>query len=143
LTEQLPEAEKRLLTRDEMEDQLAVMMGGRVAERILTGQLSSGAANDLQRATQLASRMVAEFGMSEHLGPVGYGQPDPAALRRRPFAEETQREVDTEVARVLREAEATAEKLLTDARGGLEALVARLLEDDTIDGDEVRSLVHG
>ena len=141
LTEQLPEAEKRLLTREEMEDQLAVMMGGRVAERLLTGQLSSGAANDLARATQLATRMVAEFGMSDQLGPVGYGQPDQSALRRRPFAEDTQREVDGEVARVLREAEATAEKLLTAERRALEGLVERLLEDDTIDGDEVRALI--
>lgn len=141
LTEQLPEAEKRLLTREEMEDQLAVMMGGRVAERIVTGQLSSGAANDLARATQLATRMVAEFGMSEHLGPVGYGQPDPSAFRKRPFAEETQRDVDHEVARVLREAEATADKLLTDHRGALDALSDRLLEDDTVSGDVVMDLL--
>ena len=141
LTEQLPEAEKRLLTREEMEDQLAVMMGGRVAERLLTGQLSSGAANDLARATQLAVRMVSEFGMSDQLGPVGYGQPDQSALRRRPFAEDTQREVDAEVARVLREAEATAEKLLTAQRDALEALVDRLLEADTVDGGVVRELV--
>ncbi len=141
LTEQLPEAEKRLLTREEMEDQLAVMMGGRVAERLLTGQLSSGAANDLARATQLAIRMVSEFGMSDQLGPVGYGQPDQSAFRKRPFAEDTQREVDAEVARVLREAEATAEKLLSAERDALEQLVDRLLEDDTVDGDEVRALV--
>ena len=141
LTEQLPEEEKRLLTRAEMEDQLAVMMGGRVAERLLTGQLSSGAANDLARATQLATRMVSEFGMSDQLGPVGYGQPDQSALRRRPFAEDTQREVDGEVARVLREAEATAEKMLTAERRALEQLVERLLEDDTVDGDEVRHLI--
>lgn len=141
LTEQLPEDEKRLLTREEMEDQLAVMMGGRVAERLLTGQLSSGAANDLTRATQLATRMVSEFGMSDHLGPVGYGQPDQSALRKRPFAESTQREVDTEVARVLRESEATAEKLLTAHRDELEQLVARLLEVDTVDGREVYALL--
>ena len=141
LTEQLPEDEKRLLTREEMEDQLAVMMGGRVAERLLTGQLSSGAANDLARATQLATRMVSEFGMSDHLGPVGYGQPDQSALRKRPFAESTQREVDTEVARVLRESEATAEKLLSSHRDELQALVDRLLEIDTVDGDEVYALL--
>jgi cell division protease FtsH len=141
LTEQLPEEEKRLLTREEMEDQLAVMMGGRVAERILTGQLSSGAANDLARATELATRMVAEFGMSEQLGPVGYGPPDPSAFRKRPFAESTQRDVDTEVGRVLREAEATADKLLTDRRAELQRLVDRLLEDDTVDGAEVAELL--
>ncbi len=141
LTEQLPVEEKRLLARDEMEGQLAVMMGGRVAERALTGQTSSGGANDLVRATQLARRMVAEFGMSEQLGPVGYGEPDDSPFSQRPFAESTQRDVDTEVSRILREAESTAEKLIQDHREGLEALVARLLEVDTVDGDEVRELL--
>ncbi len=85
--------------------------------------------------------MVAEFGMSEQLGPVGYGQPDDSPLSQRPFAESTQRDVDTEVSRILREAESTAEKLLQAHRDGLEALVARLLEVDTVDGDVVRELL--
>ena len=144
LTEQLPVEERRLATHREMEDRLVVMMGGRVAELALTGQGSSGAANDLARATQLAGRMVASFGLSDSLGPVGYTQDDsstPPALRRKPFAEATHHEVDQEVARVLREAEATAEKLVSEHREALEELVDRLLEDDTVEGDVVHELV--
>jgi cell division protease FtsH len=145
-TEQLPIEERRLLTQQEMEDRLAVMMGGRVAELEVTEQASSGAANDLAQATRLAGRMVAEFGLSSELGPVGYAGADqdgytPPALRQRPFAEETQYAIDQEVARVLRQAEATARKLVSDHREVLDRLVDRLLEDETVDGDVVYDLL--
>lgn len=144
-TEQLPLEEKRLLVVDEMQDMLAVLMGGRVAERLVTGTTSTGGSNDLARATQMATSMVTQYGMSEHLGPIGYDDPSlsgvPPSMRQKPFAEATHREIDTEAARILREAEATAEKLLTGAREALDALVERLLVDDTVTGRVVYELV--
>src|SRR5262249_57213114 len=103
-----------------------VRLGGRAAELVVFGQGSIGAANDLAEATQLAIRMVREFGLSSALGPVGYGSDSPQYLGgpiqdglRRPYSEETQRVVDEEVARLLREAEQRAAALLNDHPAGL------------------------
>jgi cell division protease FtsH len=121
-------------------------MGGRAAERIVVGEVSTGASNDLAGATALATRMVREFGMSTTLGPVGFASDTPAYLGgeeigNRPYAEETQRVIDREVARLLREAEKRALRLLTDHRDELDRLTDLLLERETIDGSDVERLV--
>ncbi|MEU0510479.1 MULTISPECIES: ATP-dependent zinc metalloprotease FtsH [unclassified Amycolatopsis] len=141
-TEQLPEAERHLYSEAYLRDLLAVRMGGRAAEIVTFAQGSTGAANDIADATELATKMVTEFGLSPALGPVGYPTATPAFLGGPPqtarhYAEETQRIVDTEVARLLREAEDFAVRTLQDHRVALEHLAAQLVEHETVDGSAV------
>jgi cell division protease FtsH len=124
-----------------------VRLGGRAAELVVFGQGSTGASNDLAGATDLATRMVREFGLSAALGPVGYGSDSPQYLGGGPagnrvYSEETQRVIDTEVARLLREAEEHAVALLTRHRGALDALTQALLEQETVSGDVVREVAR-
>jgi cell division protease FtsH len=147
VTEQLPLVERHMYTEDYLHDSLAVRLGGRAAELVVLGQGSTGAANDLAGATDLATKMVREFGLSETLGPVGYpeggsvflGSGGPG-MSSRPFAEATQAEIDREVAKLLREAEKRAIELLRGHRSVLDALTNLLLEDETVDGSEVYRL---
>jgi cell division protease FtsH len=142
VTEQLPIDERHLYTEGYLKDSLAIRMGGRVAEQLVFGQTSTGASNDLAGATDLATRMVREFGMSQTLGPVGFASGSPMYLggeevRSRPYAEATQRVVDEEVAKLLREAEQRATVLLSDHRAALDQLTELLLERETVDGTDV------
>src|SRR5215471_7178532 len=147
VTEQLPLDERHMYSEDYLYDSLAVRLGGRAAELVEFDQGSTGAANDLASATDLAIKMVREFGLSRKLGPIGYpeggssflGSGGPA-LSSRPFAEATQAEIDEEVSRLLREAEERAVKLLKDHRSVLDALVSELLEMETVDGSDVYRL---
>src|SRR5437868_1375894 len=147
VTEQLPLVERHMYGEDYLHDSLAVRLGGRAAELVVLGQGSTGAANDLAGATDLATKMVREFGLSETLGPIGYpsggsvflGGGGPA-MSSRPFAEATQAEIDKEVARLLRQAEQRAVELLKENRAELDALTRVLLEDETVDGSEVYRL---
>ena len=114
---------------------------------MVIGQGSTGAANDLAGATDLATKMVREFGLSRTLGPVGYPEGGSvflggggAAMSSRPFAEATQAEIDKEVAGLLRQAEERAIALLKDHRAELDALVGLLLEEETVDGSQVYRL---
>jgi len=147
VTEQLPLVERHMYTEDYLEDSLAVRLGGRAAELVVLGQGSTGAANDLAGATDLAIKMVREFGLSETLGPVGYPEGGSVFLggggpgvSSRPFAEATQAEIDREVSRLLRQAEQRAVATLKSHRHELDALVAELLERETVDGSDVYRL---
>jgi cell division protease FtsH len=147
VTEQLPLVERHMYTEDYLNDSLAVRLGGRAAELVVLGQGSTGAANDLAGATDLATKMVREFGLSPTLGPVGYPEGGSVFLggggpgmSSRPFAEDTQAEIDREVAKLLRQAEKRAVELLTEHRAELDALTDLLLEDETVDGSEVYRL---
>jgi cell division protease FtsH len=145
-TEQLPIDERHLYTEGYLKDSLAIRMGGRAAELLVFGEGSTGAANDLAGATDLATKMVREFGLSPELGPVGFASGSPMYLgseevRSRPYAEATQRIVDQEVARLLGEAEQRALSTLGDHRDTLEALTALLLERETIDGSDLYRLL--
>ncbi|HET6825561.1 MAG TPA: ATP-dependent zinc metalloprotease FtsH, partial [Amnibacterium sp.] len=146
VTEQVPEEERHLYTEEQLRGTLAVRLGGRAAELVVYGAGSTGASNDLASATQLATRMVTEFGLSPALGPVGYASDQPGYLgpgqQAHPYSEETQRVVDEEVARLLREAEAAAVDLLTRHRSALDALAAELLEHETVDGSVVRRIAQ-
>jgi cell division protease FtsH len=147
VTEQLPLVERHLYGEDYLTDSLAVRLGGRSAEVVVLGQGSTGAANDLAGATELATKMVREFGLSESLGPIGYptggsvflggGGPE---LSSRPFAEATQAAIDAEVSRLLRDAEVRATDLLRSHRKQLDSLVALLLDRETVDGADVYRL---
>jgi cell division protease FtsH len=144
VTQQLPLVERHLYSEDYLTQTLAVRLGGRAAELVEFGQGSTGAANDLASATDLAVKMVREFGLSPAVGPVGYPEGGSVFLgaggpgmSSRPFAEATQAAIDAEVARLLREAEERAVSLLRNHRAELRSLVALLLEQETVDGDAV------
>jgi cell division protease FtsH len=148
VTEQLPLDERHLYGEDYLTDSLAVRLGGRAAELVEFGQGSTGAANDLASATDLATKMIREFGLSPALGPVGYPEGGSvflggggAPMSSRPFAEATQAKVDSEVSRLLREAEETAVGLIRSHRPELEQLVNLLLEQETVDGSAVYRIV--
>jgi cell division protease FtsH len=148
VTEQLPIDERHLYSEEYLTDSLAVRLGGRAAELVEFGQGSTGAANDLASATDLATKMVREFGLSPALGPVGYPEGGSVflggggqGLSSRPFAEATQATIDSEVSRLLREAEQTAVDLLRAHRGELDQLVSLLLEKETVDGSAVYRIV--
>jgi cell division protease FtsH len=150
VTQQLPEAERHLYSEAYLNDLLAVRLGGRAAELVVFGHGSTGAANDLAQATDLAVRMVREFGLSPALGPIGYSDQGPRYLGgpvedglRRPYSEATQRVVDEEVSRLLREAEDRAVTMLREHRDQLDWLSEHLIEQETIDGSVVLDVVRG
>jgi len=147
VTEQLPLVERHMYSEDYLRDSLAVRLGGRAAELVVIGQGSTGASNDLAGATDLATKMVREFGLSEKLGPIGYPEGGSvflggggSAMSSRPFAEATQAIIDEEVSRLLREAEARAIELLSGHRPELDSLVSLLLDVETVDGSDVYRL---
>ncbi len=148
VTEQLPVDERHLYPESYLLDSLAVRLGGRAAEVLVLGEASTGAANDLSGATQLAIRMVKEWGLSPRLGPIGYGSDGPSYLsgsqfgQERPFAEGTQQAIDEEVTRLLREAEDTAHSLLSDNGAALQAVISALLEKETISGGDFFEIVR-
>ena len=145
VTEQLPLEERHLYPESYLLDSLAIGMGGRAGEKLVLNEVSSGAANDLQGATQLAERMVREFGMSPRLGPVGFGDGGraylgPQQIRSRDYAEATQALIDEEVQRLLQEAERRATSMLEDHRDVLDRVTELLIERETADGTEVYEL---
>ena len=147
VTEQLPAVERHMYGEDYLHDSLAVRLGGRAAELVVLGQGSTGAGNDLAGATDLATKMVREFGMSPVLGPVGYPEGGSVFLggggpgmSSRPYAEATQAAIDGEVSKLLREAEERAVNLLKSHRAELDSLVTLLLERETVDGSDVYRL---
>ncbi len=149
VTEQLPLVEHHLYGEDYLNESLAVRLGGRAAELVVLGQGSTGAANDLASATDLAIKMVREFGLSSKLGPVGYpeggsvflGGGGGPGLSSRPYAESTQAVIDAEVSRLVREAEQNAISLIRAHQRDLGRLADLLVEKETVDGDEVYRLL--
>ena len=148
-TQQLPTDDRYLMTRDELLERLCVFLGGRVAEEVVFGDISTGAQNDLQRATDIARSMVTEYGMSERLGLVTYTREKrPAFLdvlqgppSAREYSEETARAIDAEVSRLLAEAHERVRAILTDRRQALDTLAQTLLEKETLQGDELTRLL--
>jgi cell division protease FtsH len=148
VTEQLPVDERHLYSESYLKDSLAVRLGGRAAELLVLGEASTGAASDLVGATDLATRMVREYGMSQRLGPVGFASGSPMYLggeevRSRSYAEDTQRVIDEEVAELLRGAERRALDLLSGHRDALDRLVQDLLAHETVDGSAVQAAITG
>jgi cell division protease FtsH len=141
LTEMLPADDRRLYGESYLADTLAVRLGGRAAERLVCGEASTGAADDLASATALATQMVREFGLSDKMGPVSYSGQNPGSpWIPRSYSEHTQWLVDQEVAAILTRAEAQARDLLTRHRDALNQLTTALLEQETVTGDQVRAL---
>ena len=146
-TMQLPLEDRYLLTREDLLSQLSVLLAGRSAEEIAFGRISTGAQNDLQRATDIARSMVTEFGMSELLGAVNYDGKRPVFLEtgfaseRGNYSEETALKIDTEVKRILTEAHDVARRVLRDRRATLDALSERLLEKEVIESEELKAIM--
>jgi cell division protease FtsH len=146
VTMQLPTEDRHIYSRDKLEDDLCVRMGGRVAELLVYGDLSTGAADDLVRNTELARRMVREWGMSKEIGPMAWGSQGQVFLgedliHTRDYSDETSKVIDDEVERILREQEARAIDMVTQHRRGLDAVARALLEFETLDGATVSRLV--
>jgi cell division protease FtsH len=147
-TMQLPLEDRYLMQRRDLENQLAVLFGGRTAEEIALGEISTGAQNDLQRATDIARAMVTEWGMSDELGAINYdGHKRGKFLElqlgpeRGAYAEDTARLIDTEIKRIITSAHDEARRILTEKRQWLEAVTRRLLEIEVMEGDELRSIM--
>jgi cell division protease FtsH len=147
-TMQLPLEDRYLMTRGDLLSQLAVLLGGRTAEEIALGEISTGAQNDLQRATDIARAMVTEFGMSDALGAINYdGQKRarfldiPMPQERGLYAEQTAEKIDAEIKRILTDAHQKARDILTNKRQKLEEVTARLLDIEVMEGDELRRIL--
>ena len=147
-TMQLPLEDRYLMTRQDLQSQLSVLLGGRSAEEIAFGEVSTGAQNDLQRATDIARAMVTEFGMSDALGVVNYNGHKRSAFLDNPFmqergqyAEDTAQKIDAEVKRILTAAHDEARRILRDHRQVLDELSERLLVKEVIEGEELRALM--
>jgi cell division protease FtsH len=148
VTQQLPESDRHMHTREYLESQIAIMMGGRVAEEIFLGSMTTGASNDLERATEIAREMVCRFGMSQ-LGPLTFGSSDEAIflgkelVRHQNYSEDTAIKIDQEVKRIVMEQYQRARRIIEDNRDGVERLVQALLEKETLDAQEIERLVSG
>ncbi len=143
----LPKEDKYYATRSEMLDELKVLLGGRVAEALVLKEISSGASNDLQRATQLARQMICEYGMSDNIGPVTFGhRQDQVFLGRdiardKDYSEEVAAEIDKEVRTFMEDAYAATEKLLSDNIDKLHVIAKALMEKETLEEEEINQLV--
>src|SRR5690606_30076705 len=147
VTQQLPLDERHIYRQDYIEDSLVVRMGGRIAEEIVFGVISTGANNDLVGSTELARKMVREWGMSDRIGPMAWGSQGAVFLgddlmHSRDYSDETARVIDEEVERILREQEDRCRDVLTENRRGLDLVARALLEHETITGDDVYRLVE-
>lgn len=143
----LPKEDRYYATRSEMLDELKVLLGGRVAEALVLKEISSGASNDLQRATTLARQMICEYGMSENIGPVTFGhRQDQVFLGRdiardKDYSEEVAAEIDKEVRSFIEDAYAATEKLLSDNIDKLHVIAEALIERETLEADEISELI--
>src|SRR5467141_4013741 len=150
-TLQLPLEDRYLMSREELYDKLAGLMGGRAAEEIMVGSISTGASNDLKQATEIARRMVTEYGRSDASGAVGRaergrspflrGADGMAGLTDKAYSERTQRRIDEEVSRLVEEAMQRARELIVRHREALGRVAARLLQTEVIEGDELRRIL--
>ncbi len=146
LTMQLPSEDKYSHTKEYLESTITVMMGGRIAEEEFLGHMTTGAGNDIERATDLARKMVCEWGMSE-LGPLTYGRPEQEIFlgrdlgRTQDYSEATANQIDAEVKRIVTAAYDRAKKLITDNRKAMHRLARTLLEKEVLEGDEVLQII--
>jgi len=147
-TMQLPLEDRYLMQRRDLLNQLAVLLGGRTAEEIALGEISTGAQNDLQRATDIARAMVTEWGMSDALGAINYDGHKrskfldiPIGPERGAYAEDTGRLIDSEVKRIMTDAHEEARRILTGKRDSLESVTRRLLEIEVMEGAELRDMM--
>jgi cell division protease FtsH len=144
----LPEEDRFMMTREELADELAMLLGGRVAEELIVGDITTGAANDIERATKVARQMVTEYGMSDIIGPLTLGQKQHEVFLGRDFqaqpdySDQVAFEIDNEVRRLIDEAHDEALEILQDQRGKLDELANLLIERETLERDEVEAFLR-
>jgi cell division protease FtsH len=149
LTQQLPADEKHNYSREYLSDQIAILLGGRIAEEITMDSLTTGAGNDLERATELSRKMVCEWGMSDAMGPLTFGKKEEQIFlgreiaQHRDFSEETARQIDTEVRSLVDEAYRSAWDILNNHQPIMHKLALALLERETLDANEIRMIIDG
>jgi len=148
-TLQLPTQDRYLISKAELMDRLAVLLGGRVAEDLIFKDVTTGAQNDLERATKIARQMVTEFGMSEELGPITLGRKEHEIFlgrdlaEQRDYSEEIANKIDKEVRKIIEEAYTQAKNLLTKNRNKLRKVARNLIERETLSGKELDDLLNG
>lgn len=148
-TMQLPEKDKYHYRKKELEGQMAVLMGGRVAEELVFGDVTSGARSDIKHATDIARRMVCEWGMSDVMGPLAYGEREEHIFlgreidRRIDYSEQTAQQIDAEIRRIVEAADKRARELITTHRAALDEIAEQLLKREVLDGEEIERIVRG
>jgi len=149
LTQQLPDEEKHNWTKEALDARIAVFMGGRIAEEMTFRQITTGAQNDLEQATEMARKMVCEWGMSESLGPLTYGKKEEQIFlgkefnRHQDYSESTAQKIDGEVKRVVTEQYTRATRILTENKDALERIAEALLEHEVLDAQQLKQLIAG
>jgi cell division protease FtsH len=149
VTMQLPEEDRYAYDREFLMNRIAIMFGGRIAEEVFMNQMTTGASNDFERATQLARDMVTRYGMSDALGPMVYGDNEGEVFLGRSvtthknMSESTMQAVDAEIRRIIDQQYALARKLIEDNRDKVEAMTHALLEWETIDAEQIDDIMHG
>ncbi len=149
VTMQLPQEDRYSMDREQILQNISVLFGGRIAEEIFMKQMTTGASNDFERATEMARRMVTQWGMSDHLGPMVYGENEGEVFLGRSItthknvSEATMQQVDAEIRRIIDEQYTLARKLIEDNSGKVEAMAKALMEWETIDADQVGDIMEG
>jgi cell division protease FtsH len=149
VTMQLPEQDRYAYDRDYLLSRIAVLFGGRIAEEVFMNQMTTGASNDFERATQMARDMVTRYGMSDALGPMVYAENEGEVFLGRSItktthvSEETMRKVDAEIRRIIDEQYALARRLIEENRDKVETMAKALLEWETIDGEQIDDIIAG
>jgi len=149
LTQQLPIDEKHTYARDFLNNNIAILLGGRVAEEIIFNEVTTGAGNDIERATDIARKMVCNWGMSDKLGPLSYGKKEEQIFlgreiaQHRDYSEATAIAIDAEVKNIVDENHSRVTKLLSDSRESLVILAEKLLERESLDADEIDLVLNG
>jgi len=148
VTMQLPEADQHSYSSDYLETRLAILMGGRIAEELVLNEITTGAGNDIERATEMARKMVCEWGMSS-LGPLTFGKKEEQIFlgreinQHRDFSEQTAMKIDEEVRRLIDESYARARNILETNREALVRMAEALLERETLDAAEIKLVIEG
>jgi cell division protease FtsH len=149
VTMQLPQEDRYSMDREQILQNIAVLFGGRIAEEVFMKQMTTGASNDFERATEMARRMVTQWGMSDHLGPMVYGENEGEVFLGRSItthknvSEATMQQVDAEIRRIIDGQYALARKLIEDNSEKVEAMAKALMEWETIDADQVNDIMEG
>ena len=149
LTQQLPIDEKHNYSREYLEDQIAILLGGRIAEEITIGSITTGAGNDLERATELARRMVCEWGMSDAMGPLTFGKKEEQIFlgreiaQHQDYSEDTALRIDQEVKRFVTDNYTRAQNVLLEHKQKLLDMADALLARETLDAEQVRRIAAG
>ena len=149
VTQQLPTEEFHNYTKEQLEARIAVCMGGRIAEDLTFGQISTGAQNDIEQATEMARKMVCEWGMSEMLGPLTYGKKEEQIFlgkefnRHQDYSEATALKIDAEIKRIVSEQYERANGVITEKRGFLVRIAEALLEHEVLDAEQLKQILEG